>query len=131
MFDDVANMAQEALADMPQSSIKQVHLYNLNGIYVPASMILSYVSETVQGASKFLAQGTAAQASIIVPSINANYTRWKEGSWTRNKIDYTSDGPQLRPEHWQAVAAEAAGGTKVKITFLATFKDFISRLGKL
>jgi hypothetical protein len=51
MFDDLANMAKEAVsminAFSPSGKIMQIHLYNLNGIYVPASMILSYISDAV------------------------------------------------------------------------------------
>ena len=52
MFDDVKNMALEAAKIAQENThIHQIHLYNLNGIYVPASMILSYVSDAVLAAS--------------------------------------------------------------------------------
>ena len=125
MFDDLANMAQEAInevnatGDVIGGKIRQIHLYNLNGIYVPASMVLSYVSDTVKGASEALASGTAATAKITVPKVNQKYKKWQDG-----------DG-RLYPSDWQDVAAESASQTKVKITFLAIFKNFIERLGSL
>lgn len=134
MFDDLSNMAQEAIQqinkfdDKRTGKIIQIHLYNLNGIYVPASMFLSYISDAMKEASNFADNGLIAQAKIYAPSVNTNYKDWVEGNWKRNKDDITLDGPQLRPEHWRAVAAESAQSTKVEITFLAAFKSFIKRL---
>ena len=130
MFDDIGNMAKEAVEKVNltgTSGIKQIHLYNLNGIYVPASMVLSYVADAVQTANLFVDSGRAAHASIIVASTNSAYESWK------TQIQKTPSGHihsigELRPEHWQAVGAESASTTKVKITFLAAFKDFIRSL---
>jgi len=38
----MAQEARNALLDQNNHVVKQIHLYNLNGIYVPASMILSF-----------------------------------------------------------------------------------------
>lgn len=121
MFDDLANMAEEAVsqintAEVIGGKVRQIHLYNLNGIYVPASMLLSYVSDTVKGASQSLATGTAAEAVITVPSSISAYEDWQ------------SSNKHLNPAIWQQVAAESASNTKVKIIFLQTFKNFIERL---
>lgn len=131
MFDDVRNMAMEAakIADYG-GSIKQIHLYNLNGIYVPASMILSYVSDAVSAASEYVADGIAAQATISAPEVNKSYENWKDERMHYNSSrDYYKN--ELRPEHWQAVAAEAASSTTVTITFLAAFQDFINKLSEI
>lgn len=121
MFDDLANMAQEAIAQVNTTSggVKQIHLYNLNGIYVPASMMLTYISDSVQKASEFANNGLAAQATISAPSVSKEYNLWKDS------------GHHLSPDVWQRVAAEAAANTKVSITFLAAFKAFINKLGSL
>ena len=131
MFDDVRNMALEAakLANY-SGSIKQIHLYNLNGIYVPASMVLSYVSDAVTAASTYVSDGIAAKATISVPSSNASYESWKVGEAHGDSgRNYARN--ELRPEHWEAVAAESASSTTVTITFLAAFQDFINKLSAL
>ena len=131
MFDDVRNMALEAakLANY-SGSIKQIHLYNLNGIYVPASMVLSYVSDAVTAASTYVSDGIAAKATISVPSSNASYESWKAGEAHGDSgRNYARN--ELRPEHWEAVAAESASSTTVTITFLAAFQDFINKLSAL
>ena len=43
MFDDLKNMAEEAAGQLTFNHLHNIHLYNLNGVYVPASMVLSYV----------------------------------------------------------------------------------------
>lgn len=131
MFDDVHNMALEA-AQIAQKNthIKQIHLYNLNGIYVPASMLLSYVSDAVSAASQYVESGIAARASIHVPSSNKTYEKYKEGKLHGNS-GRTYYRNELRPEHWQAVGAESASQTKVTIIFLAAFQQFINKLSSL
>ena len=116
MFDDVVNMAKEATQELPESSIKQVHLYNLNGVYVPASMVLSYVSDALQlGAQEATYAATA--------SINSSGATKAINDW---------ENPEhLRPEHWQKMGAAVASGTKVKIAFMSAFLSFITNLSKL
>lgn len=116
MFDDVTNMAKEALQDLPESSVKQVHLYNLNGVYVPASMVLSYVSDALQlGAQEAT---YAATASI-------------KSSEATKAINDWENPEHLRPEHWQKMGAAVASGTKVKIAFMSAFLSFIEKLSNL
>lgn len=131
MFDDVRNMALEAAKIVNYgNTIKQIHLYNLNGIYVPASMILSYVSDAVTAASEYVIDGIAAQATISVPASNNAYETWKAGMLHGDSgRNYYEN--ELRPEHWQAVGADAASNTTVTITFLAAFQDFINQLSSL
>lgn len=50
MFDDVRNIAIEAarkISSEQSEALKNIHLYNLNGIYVPASMILTYTYQSL------------------------------------------------------------------------------------
>lgn len=116
MFDDVTNMAKEALQDLPESSVKQVHLYNLNGIYAPASMVLSYVSDALQlGAQEATYAATA--------SIKSNEATKAINDWEHPE--------HLRPEHWQEMGATVASGTKVKIAFMSAFLSFIEKLSNL
>ena len=132
MFDDIRNMALEAVhkASYSNTHIKQIHLYNLNGIYVPASMLLTYISNEVIGASEYVKNGIAAKATINVPATNAKYEAWKEGRLHgNNERDYVVN--ELRPEHWEAVGAYSASNTKVLITFLSAFKMFIANLNGL
>lgn len=129
MFDDVTNMALEVVNSVSgnnsktNNGITQIHLYNLNGVYVPASMLLTYVADTVNGAGAIVDSGLAAQAHISVPKTNDAYN-----AWLARKQD--GDG-RLYPDDWRAVANEQATNTKVSITFMASFLKFIQNLGQL
>ena len=80
MFDDLANMAKEAIASLVPTNnlggITQIHLYNLNGIYVPASMVLSYISDAVNNTAAMIDSGYAAKATIKVPAANKAYAEY-------------------------------------------------------
>lgn len=116
MFDDVTNMAKEALQDLPKSSVKQVHLYNLNGVYVPASMVLSYASDALQ----LGAQEATCAATVSIKSSEAT-----------KAINDWENPEHLHPEHWQKMGAAVASGTKVKIAFMSAFLNFIKNLSNL
>ena len=47
MFDDAENMAKEALNEIQYTNLNKIHVYELNNIYVPASMLLTYISEEI------------------------------------------------------------------------------------
>lgn len=122
MFDDITNMAIEATnavkgASGSGSHITQIHLYNLNGIYVPASMLLTQLSNVVTEAGTMIGSGIAAKASIHIPKKNETYEAYLHGE------------RHLTPRLWRDVADEAAENTKVSITFLSSFLSLINSLG--
>lgn len=108
MFDDVGNMAQEAVNQVQSLSnngqVEQLHLYNLNGLYVPSSMLLEYTYQGMQELSRMVESNYAAQAEIQISSKGAN-----------THLSYTQ-------------RAQAAKSTKVQIIFLTGFTNIINRL---
>lgn len=108
MFDDVSNMAQEAINQVQSLSnsgqIEQLHLYNLNGLYVPSSMLLEYTFQGMQQLSAMVESNYAAQAHIQISSKSAN-----------TRLSYVE-------------RAKGAKNTKVQIIFLTGFTTLISRL---
>lgn len=135
MFDDLANMSQEAVNEINKSAssagqIIQIHLYNLNGVYVPASMMLTYISDVINGASKAIGGGVAAKATIQAPSGNKTYDSWRSGTLHGDNQRERAVN-ELRPEHWYAVAEDSRQNTKVSIVFLAAFQKFIEKLSKI
>ena len=127
MFDDLANMAQEAVTMINAFSSStsgraiQIHLYNLNGIYVPASMILSYLSDAVNETTAQITANAAAKAHIT--------TKPNEKYGAYLSLRNSGQPYNLSPETWAEVAANSASKTQVSITFLASFKAFIEKLG--
>lgn len=107
MFDDVQNMAIEAVQQVQSLTENkqaiQIHLYNLNGLYIPASMILSHVREELGKIRDAAETNLGAQAHI---SFNADAS----------------------PNQPYDKRMEAAKKTKVNITFLGGFSNLINGL---
>jgi hypothetical protein len=83
-------------------------------------MLLSYVADTVEAAGRMINSGMAAKAHITVPKKNDAYQAY---------LNRVKNGERkLRPKDWQNVAAEAGSNTKVSITFLSSFLNFIQQL---
>lgn len=148
MFDDVIAMAREAVITLQNQStnvvggkIKQVHLYNLNGIYVPASMFLTYLSDSLNKNNQ-QAITDMMHVQINTTNITADINKKKSSKNAeirqKNKQLYNSfnaalaDGSEgLTEADWNAVSSMAVNNTKVQILFLASFEAFINSLFKL
>ena len=126
MFDDIKAIAQEAAAQLNArtSSIHQIHVYNLNGVYVPGSMIMYYTLQQVRNFQNSGTYGTEVEidSSKATESIDA---------WV---AEYGTPGIGLPPdelqEHWGPEADKASNGIDVKIVFMRAFLDFIESLGQ-
>lgn len=107
MFDDIQNMAIEATQNLSSvennKNVLQIHLYNLNGLYIPASMILFHVRDELNNIASLASSNLGAQAHI---SFNTDSSPNK---------DYV-------------VRAAGAKKTKVNITFLGGFTNLINNL---
>ena len=121
MFDDVQLIAKDAAqyASMqPSGTIKQIHLYNLNGIYVPSSMILSFIHETMQSISQIALNNKIAKATINTSAADDVINT------------YLNSHPRPTPlkEQWPKVAEGVASGTSVRITILGAFNELLNKL---
>ena len=67
MFDDVANMAEEAAKQIQSnSSVETLHVYNLNGMYVPSSVILMNMYNSLMGEASIISASSTARATISI-----------------------------------------------------------------
>lgn len=110
MFDDVQNMAIEAAQRIKETkpvtvtkNVIQIHLYNLNGLYIPSSMILNHVRDEMIKLASAADTNAGAQAHI---SLNS-------GASINNSM---------------SERRKAAKKTKVNITFLGGFSNLVSNL---
>lgn len=116
MFDDITNIAQEAVNKIQYDSVNVIHLYLLNGIYVPASTILAYIYDSCIQASNIISSGDAARIEI-------------QTSGADNAIkDWLTNRPSPLPNVWEKIGYAAASGTQAHIIFFAGFINFISSL---
>jgi hypothetical protein len=123
MFDDVYNMAKEADKMLkkatPYKTVKQIHLYNLNGIYVPASMLLTYTYTTMKQVENAIDKGLAAKASIHTDKAN------------KAAASYLANRPiPIKPE-WFKLGNAASSGTTIRIIFLSNFVQLLNELSQI
>ena len=145
MFDDVIAMAKEAVSQINNSNnviggkIRQVHLYNLNGLYVPASMILTYLSDSLNRNNQKIIEDmmhvqintTNISTVPITKKKSSKFLETKQKAVNTynsfmNNLTNTSDN--LTSEDWDEISALAVNNTKVQIIFLASFEQFINNL---
>ena len=120
MFDDLQNMATEAQQALSNKGIvKQIHLYNLNGIYVPASMILSFTYNLMSQAQATIEEGYAASATISTSEASAAIAK------------YLDNKPTPIIPQWTALGEAAAAGTHVRVRLLASFTKLIEGLNSI
>ena len=120
MFDDIKLMADDAVKQMqnqPMGTVKQIHLYNLNGVYVPASMLLTFIYESMKHLTDMTMQGYAARATINTSAADSVIS------------GYLATRPVPIKPQWQAVASGVAAGVKIRINILGAFTTLIQNLG--
>ena len=120
MFDDIQTIAQDALLQLvptTKTHATQIHLYNLNGIYVPASMIITATYESMKDITNIIARGQAAKVTISLSSATSAIS------------NYLNTRPKPLQPQWSNVAEKVASGTTIRITLLKAFTEFIRNLG--
>lgn len=126
MFDDVINIAKDIVYGIDkEQQVFSLHVYKLNRIYVPASLILSYISDGVLRAEQEALQGMGATATIHYSEATKIINDWvhtKEEYQEKGALDY------YHVSQWREVASKVASSTKVEITFMAAFLRFIEQL---
>ncbi len=124
MFDDVYNMAKEAQDMLTKGKfsmglIKQIHLYNLNGVYVPGSMLLTFTYTCMKKIAEALEDGYAARVTISTAKAASAISA------------YLSDRPlPIKPE-WTKLGEAASSGTTIRVAFLASFTQLITELSSI
>lgn len=130
MFEDVERIASDINASLLTSGVKNIHLYKLNGIYVPSSMILSYTYTQMKAIYKIAEQGNKTprgfNASITIDSKKANNAITEVVNWTKTR-KYPKDG-KAYSYHWYELANDVASGTKIRVAFLSSFLKLIEKL---
>lgn len=125
MFDDIQNIAKDvadtaALQVEGQGHAYNIHLYLVNGIYVPGSMLLTSVSQALQQGYNKITASAGAKVKIDVSGAN---------SIIRDYLDARASGTRdYKVADWRAIGHQMASQVKVKIHFLTSFLQFIQDL---
>ena len=116
MFDDISSIAEDALNNSAKeintdSSIEQLHLYGINGVFFPLSIILKNMIEQVKEATNILTinmEGTA-QVKLHPPK----------------EISYTTPADQ---NSWNELSNKTIQDTQITIAFLSGYSNYIDKL---
>ena len=120
-FDDGYTMIEQAMMNMPKTTTNVIHLFNLNGIYVPSSAVLRLISSSFRTIVEE-ASDLDEIANISISTGNLNF---------REYIDslVNEDGsPMYGYSRWDSVASEQMKQITVTIKMLNNFRDIISSL---
>ena len=118
MFDDLEEMVQSYVSqiedNIASTTINTIHVYNINGIYFPVSVILNNLveqcEECMQDSSLLdLNNNKTATAHLIYPK--------------RINKPKTSE-----LEDWEALADKVINKTSIQIRFFKGFNDYITKL---
>lgn len=136
MFDDAENLARDTTKKLVDQvgqagTVQTLHVYRLNDIYVPGSVILQHIYNQLQAGLQHINIQKIADVSIHVGSDIQkkvdDFTKDFEmfnalGTFAQNKGYYTGI------EQWGEFAEAARMDTKIRISFLSSFIDFLDQL---
>ena len=120
-FDDGYTMIEQAMMNMPKTTTNVIHLFNLNGIYVPSSAVLRLIASSFRTIVED-ASDLDEIANISIGTGNLNF---------REYIDslVNEDGsPMYGYSRWDSVASEQMKQITVTIKMLNNFRDIVMAL---
>lgn len=126
MFDDIQNIAtdiarQANIEFVKQNHVKQIHLYLINDMYFPSSMILTYIAEALNSSYNKITSNDTIVAEIDTSAADSDINTYLE-SHPYGSGAYNMDNWQ---ELWTNNANKISSDIKVQIYFLASFISFI------
>ena len=117
LFDDGATIAEEVTKNLPLSSLNVLHLFPVNGIYVPSSYVMSTIAIHLQNWFQNNVSDKESQSvstTISPGSINFSAVL---SSLAEQKV--------WNAARWRAVRDQQISAMSVRIRFLANFRSLI------
>lgn len=117
LFDDGATIAEEVTKNLPLSSLNVLHLFPVNGIYVPSSYVMSTIAIHLQN---------WFQNNVSDKESQSVSTTISPGS-----IDFSAALSSLTEQEvwnaarWRAIRDQQISAMSVRIRFLANFRSLI------
>ena len=128
MFDDLQNMAldisRNAVLELEQQQVgevRTVHLYRVNDIYIPGSMLLTTLCNALESGYNKITADYGASAEINAAKAEASIQEYISKRNSGTSMQYTKNWESL----WDSYAEKAYQGTTIRIKFLASFFDFL------
>lgn len=125
LFSDIHDMATElayqAIRGVENQTPTKVHLYLLNDTYVPGSMILTYVYQTlIEGYARINVKD-GARVDIKTAAAEKTITTY---------LDARKNGAPYERDDWDFIADTIASNTTMQINFLSSYVSFIKKIAK-
>ena len=122
MFDDVQTMAWDvartAAAQAETGEAYNIHLYLVNDIYVPGSLVLTTIAQALSQGYTHISAQNGAKVTIDTGGATDAIQGW---------LDRRASGtPYAANTGWAEMAEQVAKGTKAQITFLSAFFSFLT-----
>lgn len=119
LFDDGVTIAKETAANAQASfqPLNVLHLFNVNGFYVPSSYLLRELHTRLTDVANNLSANKIVKVKIEPGAINF-----------QNELDYLSINYVFQAERWRAIRNIQINAMSVKIYFLRNFMDILNEL---
>ena len=119
LFDDGVTIAKETVTKAQTSfqPVNVLHLFNLNGFYVPSSYLLRELHTRLTNAVNNLPANKIVKAKIEPGAINF-----------QDELDYLSINYVFKSERWRQIRNIQINAMSVKIYFLRNFMDILNEL---
>lgn len=108
LFDDIGNIG----VNIKGSTLTALHIMNLNGVYIPLSVILDRFAAALENS---ITQGISSPSSFVRATISA----------PKIKYDYYSTDTEIPDDSWYQQRIEAYENTKVGIEFLKNVRELV------
>ena len=123
MFDDAQLMISQALAESAQeigktNSVQEIHLYVINGVYIPQSYILEELYKHMQ---EIKANGNFYKRNLSESTVRTQIYGYNVGS----------KYPGNTEEDWRRESDNAIKQTKIKMYYMMNFADLVNQLSEL
>ena len=126
MFDDITNLCKEAYKHLKEqnkeqktrnNSIDQLHVYKINSIYFPISVILDNTIKQFESIQQFSSTSFTAQKTAIATLTIKKLKKRDKGTSTKNE--------------WEAERDESLQSLRLQIFFLSSFSKYVKKLYEL
>ena len=123
MFDDAQLMVSQAFAESAQeigktNSVQEIHLYVINGVYIPQSYILEELYKHMQ---EIKTNGNFYKRNLSESTVRTQIYGYNVGS----------KYPGNTEADWRRESDNAVKQTKIKMYYMMNFADLVNQLSEL
>ena len=119
LFDDGLTIAQETVANAQASyqPLNVLHLFNVNGFYVPSSYLLRELHTRLTTVADDMNSNKIIRVNIATGGVDF-----------KNELNYLSSKGIFNNERWEAIRNIQINAMSVRIHFLHNFMDILNEL---